>query len=165
MRTLLLTAALAWLSAFAAAQTKIGHVNTGLILESLPETAAADSAMLLYRDSLRAGLQGLEAEFQTKLDSAEAQQQNLTPKQLQTIQQELQELQQQIQVYQQESARMFEERRGRYIQPLVARLQTAVERYAKANGYNLVLDASLPGVLLFAEESVDLTEEIQSAME
>ena len=144
-------------AALALGQTKVGHVNTGIVLESLPETAVADSMLRLYQDSLTAGGQTLQDTFVAKLTYLQENQANITPRKSQELQAELQELQQQIQVYQQEAARMFDVRRGQYLQPIVNRLSDAVEAYAKTHGYSLVLDSSLPQSLLFANEDEDLT--------
>jgi len=140
------------------AQTKVGHVNTGLVLEAMPETAVADSLMGLYQDSLALGYQGLETEFQQKYKNLSDSIQLITPNTRQLREQELQALQQQLQVYQQESARMFEYRRGQYLQPLVEKVQNRIDTYAKSNGYNMILDTSIPGVLLYVRESDDLTK-------
>ena len=159
MKKALLVCALCLAAALAAAQQKIGHVNTGLVLESLPETAAADSLLRLYQDSLATGGQALQQEFETKYRSLlnDTLAADRTPKQTQVLQTELQELQQQMQVYQQEAARMFELRRGQYISPIVQRVSASIEAYAKANGYSLILDSSIPQALLFVDEEQDLT--------
>lgn len=146
------------------AQTKVGHVNTGLVLESMPEAAVADSLMRLYQDSLTTGFQMLEQEFEQKYKNLTDSVQLVTPKTRQLREQELQGLQQQMQVFQQESGRMFEYRRGQYLQPLVLKLQSAIDSYAKANGYNLILDTSIPGALLYVNEADDLTDKIISSL-
>lgn len=147
-------------AACALAQDKIGHVNTGLVLESLPETAAADSMLQLYQDSLATGGKALQDSFTTKLTYLQSNQDDITPKRAQALEAELVELQQQMQTFQQLAAQNFEFRRGQYLQPIVIRVKDAVEAYAKTNGYNLILDASLPQTLLFAEDTSDLTPDI-----
>jgi len=142
------------------AQTKVGHVNTGLVLEAMPEAAVADSLMRLYQDSLANGYEALELEFQTKYKNLTDSVQLITPKTRQLREQELQALQQQLQVYQQESSRMFEYRRGQYLQPLVVKVQAVINAHAKENGYALILDTSVPGALLYVSEAEDLTDTI-----
>jgi len=144
------------------AQTKVGHVNTGLVLESMPEAAVADSLMRLYQDSLETGFKTLEAVFEQKYKNLSDSVQLVTPKTRQLREQELQGLQQQLQVYQQESSRMFEVRRSQYLTPLVLKVQESIDSYAKANGYNLILDTSVPGALLYVSEAEDLTDSIIS---
>ena len=133
----------------AAGGFKAAHLNTGLILEALPESAEADSLLRVFQDSLQQGFAALEAEFGEKLAYLQNNQADITPKQSQELQTELQQLQQSVQTYQQEGARLFEARRDRYITPLVVRVQ--------ANGYNVVFDVSVPGALVFARESEDIT--------
>lgn len=124
----------------------------------MPEAAVADSLMRLYQDSLTTGFTGLQTEFQTKYKNLADSVQLITPKTRQAREQELQGLQQQMQVYEQESARMFEFRRGQYLRPLVEKVQNTVNAYAKANGYALILDTSVPGALLYVSEADDLTD-------
>ena len=157
MRKALLVCLLSCTAALASAQTKIGHVNTGLILESLPETAAADSLLQLYQDSLSTGGQSMQDTFVAKLTYLRDNEADLTPRRAQELQTELQEMQQQMQVFQQEAARMFEFRRAQYLQPIVNRVADTVTAYAKTNGYQLIFDSSVPQSLLFAEEENDLT--------
>ena len=159
MQRALLACALSLTCVLAAAQQKIGHVNTGLVLEALPETAAADSLLQVYQDSLSAGGQALQTAFEAKYrellsDSLAAER---TPKQTQALQQELQEMQQEMQTFQQVAAQAFEQRRGQYLTPIVTRVADAIKAYAKANGYSLVVDASVPQALLFVDEENDLT--------
>jgi outer membrane protein len=142
------------------AQTKVGHVNTGLVLESMPEAAVADSLMRLYQDSLETTFKALEANFEQKYKNLADSVQLVTPKTRQLREQELQGLQQGLQAFQQESARMFETRRSQYLTPLVLKVQASIDSYAKANNYSLILDTSVPGALLYVNEAEDLTEAI-----
>jgi len=141
-------------------QNKVGHVNTGLVLESMPEAGVADSLMRLYQDSLATGFGILEQEFEQKYKHLSDSVQLITPKIRQLREQELQALQQQLQTYQQESQRMFQYRRGQYLQPLVTKVQAAIDAYAKANSYTMILDTSIPGALLYVRETDDLTDAI-----
>lgn len=136
---------------------KAAHLNTGLILEALPESAEADSLLRVFQDSLQRGFAALEAEFGEKLAYLQDNQADITPKQSQELRAELQRLQRSVQTYQQEGARLFEARRDEYITPLVVRVQAAIDAYAKANGYNLVFDVSVPGALVFARDGEDIT--------
>ena len=157
MKNLLLLGLLCLSAAVASAQAKFGHVNTGLVLESLSRTAEADSLLQVYQDTLRQGLEALEAEFSTMLEAAKKNQPDMTPKAMQQAQQELEELQQQIQVFQSEGARMFEERRATYLTPIVDEVMATIRAYAKTNGYTIIFDSSLPQALLFVDEAADLT--------
>lgn len=148
----------------ASAQMKSAHVNTGLLLESLPEAAVADSLLTQYQDSLALGFKALEEDFATKLTYLQQNQENLTPKQSQELQLELQELQQEAGVFQQESARMFEVRRAQYLQPLVDKVSDAISAYAKTNSINIVYDVAVGGVMVYADENLDITDEIKKAL-
>lgn len=148
------------------AAPKLAHLNTGIILESLPETAVADSLLGLYQDSLRMGFADLETQLGEvigKLRDPEARD-NMTGKQVADLEREAQSLQEQAQVYQTEGARMFEARRAQYLGPIVDRVGATIESYAKANGYNLVFDTSVGGVLVFAEEGKDITQAVIDAL-
>ena len=161
LRTLLLSLALGAVSIAAHAQLiNAAHLNTGLILEAMPESAVADSLLRQYQDSLATGFQALETEFNQRIQDLQDSTQLLTPRQTEARQNYLRGLQQQIQVYQQEGARMFEQRRGQYIQPLVVRVDAAIQQYAKANDVKIVFDTAVPGALVFVDDAKDITDEI-----
>jgi len=149
-------------TASAQGQTKVAHVNTGIVLEALPESALADSLLAQYQDSLAMGFQLLEQEFVSRLQVVQNADSmaNKTVKQQQALQQELQQLQQEAGVYQEEAARMFEQRRVVYLQPLVDRVRLAIEAYAKTNDINLVLDTAVGGTLVYADDTKEITEAI-----
>ena len=164
-KAILTTLAATCLTVAAFAQLKYGHVNTGIVLESLPETAAADSLLRLYQDSLQFGFAALETEFREKVSALETDYPELTPIRARERQQELGELQAQMQAYQQEAARMFELRRGQYLTPIVDRVMGAIRAFAKTNGYTIVFDSSLPQAMLYVDDAQDLTPEVQAAMQ
>lgn len=156
--TILCFCLLAWNTA--SAQNKLGHVNTGLVLESLVVTAEADSMLQLYQDSLQAGFLLLQDEFNEKYKYGSENKENLTPKQIAQLQEQLQDLQQQIEIFEREGARMFEQRRAQYLTPIVDNVMATIRAYAKTNGYQFIFDSSLPQAMLFAQEGADLTPNI-----
>ena len=149
--------------AFAQDQTRVGHVNVGLVLEAMPEMAVADSLLRGYQDSLAAQFDTLSNQLQRRYNYLVENEADLTPKQSAEIQQELQLLQEELQVYQSEGARMFQLRRESYLTPILTGLREFVQTYAQENGYTLVLDSSLPNTLLYTTESTDLTEKIAAS--
>ncbi len=131
----------------------------------MPGVANADTLLSKYQDTLRVQFTKLETELQTLVDSVRGAQENLTPKQLQAAEQRAGELQQEMQVFQQEGARMFEVRRETYLGPILEKVQAQITAYAKTNGFSMIFDSSVPGVLVFAQESQDLTEKIIAELE
>lgn len=152
------------LTSLLSAQTSVAHVNTGIVLEALPGSAVADSLLRQYQDSLAMGFKALEQEFAGKLAIAQdpAQVENMTVKQQEALQRELQELQQQAGIFQEQAASMFEARRVTYLQPLVDKVRLAIEAYAKTNNIDLVLDTSVGGVMVYADETKDITEAVKA---
>lgn len=147
----------------ASAQTNVAHVNTGLVLEALPASGVADSLLRQFQDSLAMGFRSLEEQFVRRMQVAQNPDSiaNMTQRQQQALQVELQSLQEQAGTYQELSAQQFERRRVQYLQPLVDKVSAAIEAYAKTNDINLVLDTSVGGVLVFADETKDITEAVR----
>jgi len=166
IRSLLLSVLLGGGLFTASAQTVSAHVNTGLVLESMPGTAVADSLLRQYQDSLALGFEAIQNEFNEKFVAFRDEEaaSNRTPKQSQALQEELQMIQQQVQVYQQESARMFEIRRGTYLNPLFTRVEETIAAYAKTNGIDVVFDMAVGNVMLFAKDEKDITEDVIEAL-
>ena len=159
-KALLVLISLVFAAATAFAQPKYGHVNTGLVLESLSVTAEADSLLRMYQDSLQLGFQALELELKTKYEALVKNAPDMTPKAVEAARIELEQIQQEMQAYEQEGARMFEMRRAQLLTPIVDRVMAGIKAYAKTHSYAIIFDSSLPQALLFVDDAQDLTEKI-----
>jgi outer membrane protein len=141
------------------AQQKFGHLNTGNLLESLPEVALADSLLMKYQDSLAIKGQELvktfEKDYTAYID--EVNKGLLPPVQQQQKEAGLQKQQETIEAYKNEMETKIGLRRQAYLKPILSRVDEEIRKIGKENNYAFIFDTST-GATLFALESEDLTQ-------
>ncbi len=145
---------------------KYGHVNFGTLISLLPETKAADQALLDYQKQLVAKGEEMAKAFQGKYEVfvKDVQSGNLTPVQQQTRQEELQKEQQDIIKYEQDLQQMAQSKRDELLKPIVDKAQKAIDDLAKENGYVMIFDTSIFNSVLFAQESDDLMPALKARL-
>ncbi len=140
-------------TASAQTKTKIGVINIGALLKTMPEY---DSVMVAYQakyDQMQKDLQQLYSEFDTKQKAYTANQDQLTDMMKSIKMQELDDLQKRIQSFQQgaqdELNKFVEQRQA----PILKKIRKAINEVAKENGYTHILNNSQDQVLYFVEAS------------
>lgn len=128
---------------------KIGYINSLELVSIMPETKAADSAVLKLAQELDAVYKEYIKEYQTKyvkLNDA-----SISEEMKGTISQDLQYLETRIKDYEQTSQDKVNNKRAELYQPILEKATKAVQATAKENGYTHVLDSS-NGVIIYAPE-------------
>lgn len=136
---------------------KIGHLNTGNVMEILPEIKTADEKLKTLQDSLNTKENELIAifekeytEFVTMANAGE-----LTKIAIQKKQAEFQEKEQEILDLRKEVQLEVLKKRQEIMNPILERLQKAVDDVAKEHGFSYIMDIG-SGALLYARESEDI---------
>jgi outer membrane protein len=147
------------------AQQKIGHLNSGNLLEQLPEVALADSLLAKYRDSLLVTGEKLVQKFETdyKAYIEEANKGTLPPVQAKQKEEGLQKQQQGIEAYRQEMDEKIGLRRQAYLKPILEKVDAAIKSIGKDKNYSFIFDTSTGGTL-FALESEDVTAAVKAKL-
>jgi outer membrane protein len=144
-------------AAFAVNAQKIGHLNSGNIITLIPETAKADSGLILHRNDLMMEgdsiAKAFESEYKVFVEAYKAG--TLSALQSQKRQEDLQKKQQYLQAYAQEIEERVANLRRQLLQPILAKLDEAIRAVAKENGYSFIFDTST-GATLYAAESDDV---------
>ncbi len=136
---------------------KMGHLNSGNLLSMLPDIKEADAALNRIQDSLEMEEQTLVATFEEEyrefVQLANAGE--LTKIQIQNKQAEFQEKEQEILDMRKRAQLKIIEKRQEVMNPILERLQDAIDEIAKENGFHYIFDVG-SGSLLFANETVDI---------
>lgn len=145
---------------------KYGHCNFGSLVSAMPGTKQADSDLAAYRDQLVKKGEDMAQAFQQKVTQyyQDSQSGDFTPKVLAEREQALQQEQQQIAAYEQEVQQKVAAKREELLKPLVEQVEAAIAKVAKANGYNMIFDTSVFNAVLFAEDSVDITDQVKAEL-
>ena len=124
---------------------KFGHLNSANILVQLPETKKADDELKAYQDGLvKAGTdmaKKLQSDYETfaKL-YAEG---GASPAEAQKKQTEFQKEQQNIAAYEQEVLVKLEQKRQELFEPILTRVQEAIDAVGKEDGFTFIFDSSI----------------------
>lgn len=147
------------------AQTqKTGYVNTQTIMEQYSGAIAAQAKIDGILSDLTGQRDKMTQELQTAYDNYQKQQGTMTEEKKAQIQQDLVKKQQEIQQFEQAK---FQQPNGEiYVEnekimaPIREKVKVAINAVAKEMGYSFIFDKSSDVLLLFADESFDITLEV-----
>lgn len=162
---LILIAVIALTSTVSVFAQKYGHINSGNLLELLPEVNNADEELVKLRDKLFTERDQKMAAFQEKYQKA-VQSLNsgeLSPKQQQEMEANLRVEQEAIAKFEQGIQNQMGKKRQELLGPILEKVDEAIQAVAKEKGYTMVFDTS-QGALLFANESEDITPLVKAKL-
>jgi outer membrane protein len=140
---------------------KFGYCNSLALLAELPEVKQADSDLQAYQTQLQKKGQEMVKAFQEKAQELQRKQEQgtISPKDFTEQEEKLGKEQEEINKYAQEVDQKLGQKREELYKPILEKVNTAMQEVAKAGGYTMVFDTSTQ-VLLFADESMDVTKEV-----
>ncbi len=147
------------------AQVKIGYTNVELILAYMPETEQMNKDLQMYAQKLDKQLQVEEDYFQLKMNEYTelAKANKLTPADDEKRQRELMALDSTLQRKQAFQEQQVIGMQQELIQPLLDKLQKAIDEISKAEGYTYILNQSTStgvSTILFGPQNDNITEKI-----
>lgn len=145
---------------------KYGHLNLGNLLSELSESKAANSELEALQQSL-AKKSAVEKEaFQKKYLATleDVQKGNLTPVQIQEKEKELEAERSKIAKNEEESVQKLQQKRQELLEPILNKVQEAVDAVAKENGYMMIFDTSVMNTVIFAEETDDIISLVKAKL-
>lgn len=148
-------------SALTFAQTgKVGHANFQEIMLAMPERADAEAELQAVAKEYESQLNTMKTEYQKKIQDFQNAGAAL-PESIQNVKvQEIQNLEQQIVQLEQQAQVDLAQMENDLLQPMIEKVNNAVEAVAKAEGYAYVIDSSA-GVLLYAG-GTDLSDKVKT---
>lgn len=163
--SLLIAALLVCSTDMAAQKQKFGHINSGNLLELLPEVKNADAELGKLRDKLMQEMETKLAAFQERYQKAVqlVNSGELSPKQQQEKEQQIRSEQETLQKFEQSIQAQIAQKREELLQPILTKVDNAIQEVAKEGGYSMVFDTSTGG-LLFAADSEDLMAKVKAKL-
>lgn len=147
----------------AAAQTKIGYINTDELIGLMPEAAKVDSQLREYQQSLQLQGQALQADAEKKRNAFYKDSATLSSTMKEIQMEELVKLYGRLQAYDQEA----QDKASRYAQEKIApvreKAMDAIKAVAKEKGYSHVIDQST-SALLVAPPGDDLLPAVKTKL-
>jgi outer membrane protein len=147
----------------AAAQIKIGFVNSQRILAEAPGVQQVQQTLQAEMTRLRAPLDSMEQRLNAANTAFQQQQATLTP---QAREQRQSELQQQFAAYQargQQLQEQAQQRQQQLVQPVMQQINQAIEVLRREGGFTMIVDSSQGGIVT-VDPTLDLTDRVLQRM-
>ena len=152
----------------AAAQSKIGHINSEAILQALPEAVDAQKSLDALVAQWEAELQKMQADWKKRFDDYDKRKLVLTDQARADVERELRELDQSIADFRNkkfgQNGELFQ-KQNEVMKPIQNKMFQVLADIAKEEGYDYVFDKSGEILLLYANSKNDLTQKVLSRMQ
>lgn len=146
---------------------KFGYVNSGMILEAMPQVKEAESNLEALGKQLQAKGEKMMQDFQLKYQDLERKVQSgdITPKAQEAEAAALEEERNKIMAYDQDMQKQLNDKRESLLAPILTEIKTAIDAVAVENGYTYIFDGSPGvGVILYADESTNVTSLVKTKL-
>ena len=146
---------------------KFGYVNSGAILEAMPQVKEAESNLEALGKQLQAKGEKMMQDFQLKYQDLERKVQagEITPKDQETQTAALEAERNAILQYDQEMQKQLSDKRDALLTPILDQVKTAIDAVAKENNFTYIFDGSPGvGVILYADESSNATDLVKAKL-
>lgn len=138
-------------TSFMNAQSKVAHINTQELVESMPKMKAAQAELQKLAQTYEAEIQASIKEFQNKTKQYDAESSTKTDEENQKRLEEVTSMQQSISAYQKQAQDDLAKKEAELLKPIYEEARVAIQKVAKAQGFNYVLDAMSGQGVLYAD--------------
>lgn len=151
-KTLLFVAALfIGSTSFMNAQSKVAHINTQELVESMPKMKAAQVELEKLAKTYEVSIQEMGTEYTNKVKQYDAEASTKTDEENQKRIAEVTGMQQSIGAYQKQAQEDLQKKEAELLKPIYEEARVAIQKVAKAQGFNYVLDAMSGQGVLYAD--------------
>lgn len=134
---------------FVNAQSKVAHINTTDLVEAMPEMKAAQSQLEKLQKTYDTEIKAMSKELQAKMVQYDSEAESKSEEENRKRVEEVQGMQNNIAAYRQQALQDLQKKEVDLFQPILDKARTAIQKVARAQGFQYVLDASQgTGVLL-----------------
>ena len=143
---------------------KIGHVDSGAIMEIMPERTKIEQDIQAYAAELQAELQAMYAEYQNKLQDYQANQATLSNLIRQSKEKEIVDLETRINEFQASADMAMQNKQLELLNPLIEKVQNAVNAVGKEKGFTYIFDKAAGAVVFIGDNAVDITADVKAKL-
>lgn len=145
------------------AQNKLGHINTNELLAKMPTVTEAKKQLETYGKEFEDQLQTLSKEYEKLVTDYQTNSSKWSEVKRKDMEAQIVSLQQRVQAIQQDAKESVEKKQEELLQPIILKVKEAIKAVAKEGKYNYIFDTGV-GVLLYAEESDDITPQVKKKL-
>lgn len=145
------------------AQNKFGHINTNELLTKMPTVTEAKKQLEAYGKEFEEQLQTLSKEYEKLVTDYQTNSSKWSDVKRKDMEAQIMSLQQRVQAIQQDAKESVEKKQEELLQPIITKVKDAIKAVAKEGKYSYIFDTGV-GVLLYAEESDDITPQVKKKL-
>lgn len=145
------------MTSFMQAQSNVAHINTQELIQAMPEMKTAQADIEKLGKTYEADIKELVASLQNKMKQYNTEAPTQTDEENQKRAQEVQGLERNIQEYQANAQKDLQKKEFDLLKPITERAKAAIDKVAKAQGINYVLDAAT----LIVSDGKDLMADVK----
>lgn len=143
------------------AGTKVGYVNTQMILKQTPGYVKAESTFTKELEGYRVEVQKLQASLDSAASDFDQQSVMLSPTQRAARRKDLQAQQQKLEQRTQELQQRAATRERELLDPIQSKVNSVIEGIRAAGNYAIIFDVSAPNNgIVTADKGIDLTQRV-----
>lgn len=146
------------------AQQKYGHVNSGEVLEAMPEFKTMNAAIEKRQKDSQLQMQKMYQDYQARQKELSEYGMSMMMAVREEKMAELDSLQQAISGYEAKAGEDLQRLQEKLIQPLNDKYIKTVNVVAKENGYQYIFDIAGSLVVYYPENSGDITQKVKQKM-
>lgn len=161
---LLLLAAVLFIGATSVnAQSKVAHIDTQALVEAMPEMKAAQSQLEKLQKTYDTEIKSMMKEWETKVQQYDAESQSQTEEVNLKRVEEVQGMQKNIGDYRNQALQDLQKKEVDLLQPILDKARMAIQKVARAQGIQYVLDSATGNGVILAD-GTDLLSSVKSEM-
>lgn len=144
---------------------KIGYINSGILLQAMPDKTTADSAVAKYARSFQEQIDMMMKEYQTKGQAYQSGEKTMTDAMKEVKLKEIQDLQNRIETTQQSAQDKIQTKKQELYTPILEKADKAIKAVAKEKNYDYIFDAnSQGGTIVYCKEEYDITALVKAKL-
>ncbi|MDA8592081.1 OmpH family outer membrane protein [Flavobacteriaceae bacterium] len=164
LKNLLLTTAIILVCSFnAQAQSKVAHINTQELVESMPEMKSAKSELEKLAKTYETDIQAMATELQNKIKQYDAESSTKTDEENGKRLQEVQSMEQSIRQYQAQAQQDLQKKELDLLKPITEKAKNAILKVGNTQGFDYILDSSQGQGVIMANGK-DLLADVKSEL-
>ncbi len=143
---------------------KIGHVDSGAIMEIMPERAKIEQDLQVYAAELQSELQAMGAEYQSKYQDYQANKATMSNLIRQSKEKEIVDLETRISEFQNSAEMAMQSKQLELLNPLIEKVQNAVNAVGKEKGFTYILDKATGTIVFIGDNAIDITADVKAKL-
>lgn len=133
------------------AQAKVSHINVEELMTNMPDYKAANTQLEKIAKTYDTDYRTMVEEYQTKIKKYDEESSKVTAAVNETRSKEVQDMASRIQQFQQTATKELQQKREDILKPVMEKARAAIQKVAKAKGYQYVLDSTDGSGILLAD--------------